>query len=119
GAFTVKGLEPAKVAYSYITPPKPSAPAQSTGGASISPRSGQLYTPEEQAVRREIEEGGRVKAALQHNANNLQSSFGASEVSLWGGGADSGGGSKPVVASPGYDIANEDPIDDVATAART
>ncbi len=119
GAFTAKGLDPAKVAYSYITPPKPSAPAQSTGGASISPRSGQKYTPEEQAVKQEIEVGERVKEALQRNANGLQSSTGASEVSLWGGADISGGGSKPVVASPGPDIANEDPIDDVAEAFRT
>ncbi len=118
GAFMARGLDPGKVAYTNIALPKPSAPAQGTGGASITPHSAKKYTAEEKALRRQYEEGGRVKAALQKNENNLLSVTGASEVSLWGGADVSGYGSKLVVGSPGPDITKEDPVDDVAKAFR-
>src|SRR5436853_5385632 len=52
-AFTARGVDPGKVAYTNITLPKPSAPSQGTGGASISPHSGKKYTAQEEALRRQ------------------------------------------------------------------
>ena len=119
GVFMTPGVDPAKVGYSYIAlaPQPASVHSQGTGGASISPAS--TEDAESAALRKEYAEGLAVKSALTKDANLLLSSTGASEVGLWGGADLSGQGSKPVVVSPGPDIAREDLIDDVARAFRT
>ena len=115
-AFTARGLDPGKVSYSYIIPPSPTAVGQSTGGASISPKASKTNAEEEQ---QQHDEGVHVAHVLTKDENLLVSTTGASEVGLWGGADVSGPGSKPVVVSPGLDIAREDPLDDVAKAVRT
>jgi len=115
-AFTARGLDPGKVSYAYVTPPSPTARAQSTGGASISPNTAKKNAQEE---ANQHKEGVAALHGLNKNENFLLSTTGASEVSIWGGADVSGYGSKLVVGSPGPDIAREDIIADVATAFRT
>jgi signal transduction histidine kinase len=116
--FMARGLDPGYVSYSSIILPR-SASTQGTGGASISPSSAKKNAQDQAALTRQYREGMRVQKTLTRAANSLLSATGASEVSLWGGADVSGQGSKPVLASPGPDIAKEDPADDVATAFRT
>jgi signal transduction histidine kinase len=114
-SFTTRRFDPGKVLYTQIKLPK--APAQGSGGASIS-RNPRTNVEQDAALKQQYEDGVATETALRKAASSLVSSGVASEVALRGYADVSGKGSYSVVVSPSPDIAKEDPFDDVVTAFR-
>jgi signal transduction histidine kinase len=112
--FESRTNDPGEVIYA-LTPPSSSTRSPGTGGAAITANSGATALEEDKLYK----DGVRVRDHLVKAVQSLQSSTGAAEVALLGYPDVSGQNSHIVVVAPNFDIARQDPRDDVAEAFRT